>query len=176
MPFARTGLIPDIIINPNCMPKRMTIGQLIEALLSKVCAIKGVYGDATPFTGIDIETLNDSLVESGWEEWGNETMYDGMTGQKMYNQIFLCPTYYQRLKQMVGDKAHCLSTDQCITLKIQIWICWSHPIIGCTFPKWLMANGQIMILNWPKTLLGSAVGTKQMLFGMLMIIKCMNLD
>ena len=111
MPFGISGLIPDIIINPNCMPKRMTIGQLIEALLSKVCAIKGIYGDATPFTGINIDKLNDSLIESGCEEWGVETMYNGMTGQKMQNKIFMCPTYYQRLKQMVGDKAHCLSTD-----------------------------------------------------------------
>ena len=34
-----------------------------------------------------------------------------MTGQKMKTDIFIGPTYYQRLKQMVGDKVHCLSTD-----------------------------------------------------------------
>ena len=106
MPFTKSGLIPDIIINPNAMPKRMTIGQLIECLMSKVCAIKGVFGDATPFTGVDLHKLNDELVEAGYEEWGNETMYDGMTGQKMKTKIFIGPTYYQRLKQMVGDKVH----------------------------------------------------------------------
>lgn len=106
MPFAEDGLIPDIIINPNAMPKRMTIGQLVECLLSKVCAIKGVYGDATPFTGVDLHKINEELVAAGYEEWGNQVMYNGMTGEKMTTKIFIGPTYYQRLKQMVGDKAH----------------------------------------------------------------------
>lgn len=106
MPFTESGLVPDIIINPNCMPKRMTIGQLIECLLGKVCAIKGVFGDSTPFTGVDIKKINDELVSLGYDEWGNETMYNGMTGQRMNTKIFIGPTYYQRLKQMVADKAH----------------------------------------------------------------------
>lgn len=106
MPFTPSELVPDIIINPNCMPKRMTIGQLIEGLMSKVCAIKGVYGDATPFGGVNINKINDDLVAEGWEEWGNEVTYNGMTGEKMKVKIFMTPTYYQRLKQMVGDKVH----------------------------------------------------------------------
>ena len=33
-------------------------------------------------------------------------MYCGHTGRKMQAQIFLGPTYYQRLKHMVDDKIH----------------------------------------------------------------------
>lgn len=33
-------------------------------------------------------------------------MYDGMTGQKIHTKIFCTVTFYQRLKQMVGDKVH----------------------------------------------------------------------
>lgn len=106
LPFTLSGLVPDIIINPNCIPKRMTIGQLIECLQGKVCAIKGVFGDATPFTGVDIDGLNAELVAAGLDEYCNETMYNGMNGRKMKNKIFIGPTYYQRLKQMVGDKVH----------------------------------------------------------------------
>jgi hypothetical protein len=109
--FSKSGLIPDIIINPNAITKRMTIGQLIECLQSKVCAIKGVYGDATPFTGVNLEEMNDFLIKNGYEEWGNETMYNGRNGQKIETKIFIGPTYYQRLKQIVSDKAHCLSMD-----------------------------------------------------------------
>lgn len=35
-----------------------------------------------------------------------QIMYCGHTGRKMNAQIFLTPTYYQRLKHMVDDKIH----------------------------------------------------------------------
>jgi DNA-directed RNA polymerase beta subunit len=35
-----------------------------------------------------------------------KVMYNGHTGRKMNAQIFLGPTYYQRLKHMVDDKIH----------------------------------------------------------------------
>lgn len=105
LPFSKSGLIPDITLNPNAFPKRMTIGQFIECMLSKVCCLKGITGDATPFMGTDINKINDDLVALGYEDWGYETMYNGMTGEKMDTRIFIGPTYYQRLKQMVKDKA-----------------------------------------------------------------------
>jgi hypothetical protein len=152
MPFCEDGLIPDIIINPNCMPKRMTIGQLIECLLGKVCAIKGVFGDATPFTGVDINQMNKELVEAGFDEWGNQTMYNGMNGKKMTTKIFIGPTYYQRLKQMVGDKAHCLSVDhEVLTLdgwKFHDQLSLNDEIATLVDNK-LVYQHPIKILNYP---------------------------
>lgn len=33
-------------------------------------------------------------------------MYNGHTGRKLNTQVFIGPTYYQRLKHMVEDKIH----------------------------------------------------------------------
>ena len=37
---------------------------------------------------------------------GLQTMFNGYTGRMLTTQVFLGPTYYQRLKHMVDDKIH----------------------------------------------------------------------
>lgn len=106
MPFSREGLTPDIIINPHAIPSRMTIAHLIECLLSKVGAIKGFEGDATPFTEVTVDSVSRLLTEGGYQSRGFEVMYNGHTGRKLVAQVFLGPTYYQRLRHMVDDKIH----------------------------------------------------------------------
>ena len=106
MPFTREGLVPDLIINPHAIPSRMTIAHLIECLLSKVASLRGAEGDATPFTDVTISHISQLLIQSGYQSRGYEVMYNGYTGKKLRAQIFLGPTYYQRLRHMVDDKIH----------------------------------------------------------------------
>ena len=111
MPFTKDGITPDIIINPNAIPSRMTIGQLIECLIGKLSAIKGQETDGTPFSRFDLDSVKAELKALGYNENGYEYLYNGMTGREMKTMIFIGPTYYQRLKHMVNDKIHCLTMD-----------------------------------------------------------------
>lgn len=106
MPFTADGITPDIIINPHAIPSRMTIGHLVECLLGKVSCMSGEEGDATPFTSLSVEDISEKLQKHGYQKRGFEVMYSGFTGRKMRSQIFIGPTYYQRLKHMVADKIH----------------------------------------------------------------------
>ena len=106
MPFTAEGITPDLIINPHAIPSRMTIGHLIECLLSKLATLTGREGDATPFTELTVESVSQLLRQYGYHSRGLEVMYHGHTGKKLQAQVYLGPTYYQRLKHMVDDKIH----------------------------------------------------------------------
>ncbi|KAI1788825.1 DNA-dependent RNA polymerase II second largest subunit [Ganoderma leucocontextum] len=106
MPFTAEGITPDIIINPHAIPSRMTIGHLVECLLSKLATLIGNEGDATPFTDLTVESVSQFLRQKGYQSRGLEIMYHGHTGRKLQAQVYLGPTYYQRLKHMVDDKIH----------------------------------------------------------------------
>ncbi|KAM0747460.1 DNA-dependent RNA polymerase II second largest subunit [Meredithblackwellia eburnea MCA 4105] len=106
MPFSLEGVTPDIIINPHAIPSRMTIGHLVECLLSKVSTITGNEGDATPFSEVTVEAISNLLRQYGYHSRGLEIMHNGHTGRKLQAQVYLGPTYYQRLKHMVDDKIH----------------------------------------------------------------------
>ena len=108
MPQTASGIIPDIIINPHCIPSRMTIAQLMETLLGKIGCHAGCLGDGTPFNkkmtldGL-AKVLRDDL---GLEPYGNEVMYNGHTGRQMETNIFMGPCFYQRLRHCAADKLH----------------------------------------------------------------------
>jgi DNA-directed RNA polymerase II subunit RPB2 len=106
MPFTKDGLRPDLIINPHCMPSRMTINQLIECLFCKVAIHKGCAVDSTPFVnqGPKHKLLGSLLNEFEMHSSGNEILYNGMTGEQIESEIYMGPTYYTRLKHMTQDK------------------------------------------------------------------------
>ncbi|KRZ16703.1 DNA-directed RNA polymerase I subunit RPA2, partial [Trichinella zimbabwensis] len=126
MPFTESGMVPDIIFNPHGFPSRMTVGMMIESMAGKSAALHGIKHDATPFKFSDeqpaveyfgqlltkgnvdlknclIKQLT-SLIEAGYNYYGNERMYSGIDGRMLEVDIFFGVVYYQRLRHMVADK------------------------------------------------------------------------
>jgi len=114
MPFTADGVRPDLIINPHALPSRMTIGQLVESLFGKACCMYGSYGDCTAFStkGSNYETYGQMLTKVGYHHSGNQILYNGFSGQQIYSEIFIGPTYYMRLKHMVKDKINFRATGK----------------------------------------------------------------
>ena len=106
VPFTSKGIRPDVIFNPHGLPSRMTVGYLLELLAGKVGCLKGEVMDGTAFSGADKKELEEQLQELGFRYDGKETMYSGVTGQKMQAKIFVGDLYYLKLKYMVGNKLH----------------------------------------------------------------------
>lgn len=119
MPVTENGIIPDIIFNPSSIYGRMTIGFLFEGLFGKAGAIKGCEYDATGFIERNPEQIEEILKSYGFDEHGLETMYNGMTGEKMQVKIFVCPMYYLRLTHLVANKVHARATGPKSTLERQ---------------------------------------------------------
>ena len=103
MPTTVNGIRPDIIFNPHGLPSRMTMATLLEVLVGKVCAVKGMYFDGTIFQPTDIETFSDQLEALGFDRGGYDYLISGITGEYIDTKIFFGPTYYQRLLKFVSD-------------------------------------------------------------------------
>lgn len=120
MPQTASGIVPDIIINPHCIPSRMTIAHLMETLMGRVGCEIGTVGDGSPFTDVSVAGLSSLLRDQlGLEPYTNEVLYCGTTGKQMQTSIFMGPIFYQRLKHMVDDKIHSRSSGPLVMLTRQ---------------------------------------------------------
>ena len=120
MPQTASGIVPDIIINPHCIPSRMTIAQLMETLLGKMGCELGCLGDGSPFNDVTLEGITKIMRDQlGMEPHGNEILYNGFTGRQMDTSIFMGPCYYQRLRHCSADKMHSRSSGPLVMLTRQ---------------------------------------------------------
>jgi len=107
MPRTAEGIPVDMIMNPHAIPSRMTVAQLIEALVGKAAPPLGTVGNGTLFMndGNPVEAIGAVLRDHlGMQPFGEELMYDGMSGQLIPTQMFIGNVYTMRLKHMPEDK------------------------------------------------------------------------
>lgn len=86
----------------------MTIAQMIESMAGKAGALHGHPQDSTPFQFSEEDPATDffghQLRKAGYNYYGNEPLYSGITGREFAADIYLGVVYYQRLRHMVNDK------------------------------------------------------------------------
>lgn len=109
LPYTSSGITPDIIMNVASIPSRMTISQIYESFIGKLCAKKGTTFDGTTFRNVDINTISEELENYGLHPLGYERMYNGITGEFITSLVFMGPTYYQRLQKFVRDVVYSVS-------------------------------------------------------------------
>jgi len=110
MPFSESGISPDVIINPHAFPSRMTIGMLVESMAGKAGALHGMFQDATPFSfhesgdQTSVDYFGEQLRAAGYNYYGSEPLYSGVSGCLLQADLYIGVVYYQRLRHMVSDK------------------------------------------------------------------------
>jgi ribA/ribD-fused uncharacterized protein len=114
MPRTADGLVPDVMVNPHCIPSRMTIAQLLEQVFGKLGAVIGAKMNATPFMN-DQQSFNaiaDALESIGIQREGEEILYSGITGKMFSSSVFMGPLYFMRIKHLVQDKLNARPTGR----------------------------------------------------------------
>lgn len=110
MPFTEDGLRPDIVINPQSIPTRRALNQIIEMVLGEYAASVGCHVDATSMLPIDVDAVIAALGERGFKHVGYRRMYNGVTGDWLDLPICVGPTTYQRLEKFVDNECRAVRT------------------------------------------------------------------
>jgi len=110
MPYLPDGRTVDIMLNPQGVPSRMNIGQILELHLGMAARELGVHVATPVFDGASIDDIHAMMDEAGMAPDGKYTLYDGRTGEPFDNRITVGVMYMIKLHHMVDDKLHARST------------------------------------------------------------------
>lgn len=106
MPHLEDGTPVDIMLNPQGVPSRMNIGQILEIHLGMAAKKLGIKVSTPVFEGINDKELNEIMEEAGMTNYGKVTLIDGQTGEPMDKPIAVGVMYMLKLSHMVDDKLH----------------------------------------------------------------------
>ena len=110
MPFLEDGTPVDIVLNPQGIPSRMNLGQVLEVHLGMAAKALG-WKVATPvFDGATDKEIEELLVKAGLRPDGKAILYDGRTGEEFDNPVTVGVMYMLKLHHLVDDKIHARST------------------------------------------------------------------
>ena len=110
MPYMPDGTPVDIVLNPQGVPSRMNIGQILELHLGMAGKNLGVKYATPVFDGASQDEIYEQMEEAGLARDGKTVLYDGRTGDAFENRVSVGVMYMVKLHHMVDDKIHARST------------------------------------------------------------------
>ena len=118
MPFLPDGTPLDVVLNPLGVPSRMNLGQIFEANLGWLAALRGETVASPVFDGAREEEiltdLTQALVEHGLADGtrfdGKVVLRDGRTGEPFQSPITVGVLYLLKLEHIAAEKIHARST------------------------------------------------------------------
>ncbi len=110
MPYLPDGRPVDIMLNPQGVPSRMNIGQILELHMGMACKKLGVYMATPVLDGAKKDDIEKMMAEAGMDPDGKTVLYDGRTGEPFDNRINVGVMYMIKLHHMVDDKLHARAT------------------------------------------------------------------
>ena len=110
MPSLPDGTPVDIMLNPQGVPSRMNIGQILELHLGMAAKKLNVHVATPVLDGAKKDDIAAMMKEAGMDEDGKTILYDGRTGEPFDNRISVGVMYMIKLHHMVDDKLHARST------------------------------------------------------------------
>lgn len=110
MPFLEDGTPVDIVLNPQGIPSRMNLGQVLEVHLGMAAKALGFKVETPVFDGAKSEEIEDLLEQAGLSKDGKRWLRDGRTGEVFDNPITVGVMYMLKLHHLVDDKIHARST------------------------------------------------------------------
>ena len=110
MPYLPDGTPVDIVLNPQGVPSRMNLGQILELHLGMAAKKLGVHCATPVFDGATVEDIAEMMEEAGLDKDGKTVLYNGRTGEPFENRVAVGVMYMIKLHHMVDDKLHARST------------------------------------------------------------------
>ncbi|MBQ3436115.1 MAG: DNA-directed RNA polymerase subunit beta [Bacilli bacterium] len=110
MPYLPDGTPVDIMLNPQGVPSRMNLGQILEIHMGMAAKKLGVHVATPVFDGAHIDDIEKMMKEAKMDPDGKTVLYDGRTGEPFDSRIAVGIMYMIKLHHMVDDKLHARST------------------------------------------------------------------
>ena len=110
MPFLPDGTPVDILLNPQGVPSRMNIGQILEMHTGMAAKKMNMLVSTPAFDGAKVNEIYEMMKDAKMDEDGKTILYDGRTGEAFDNRVTVGIMYMFKLNHMVDDKLHARST------------------------------------------------------------------